>query len=174
MYPPSWNIHCISGLKNNKKRPFTKEEDNIILDYIATNGPRWKEISSLLNGRSVKQCRERYRTYLNPSLRNDPWTDEEDQKLIILYKKYGPKWVEISKHFRGRSDNMIKNRFNYHIIKRPRNFKMDQKKIMKLLNEHDMPNDIIIKNEQKITDNSFSIFEEFNMSDFLDETLFEL
>lgn len=104
----------------HKKRIFTKEEDEKILKYVNIYGQNWKEIASMIDGRTEKQCRERYRTYLNPSIRKDPFTPDEDALLIALYNSYGPKWAEISKHFIGRSDNMLKNRFNYHIIHRPR------------------------------------------------------
>lgn len=174
MYRLVWGNYLIFEHKSNKKRLFTKEEDNIILDYVNTKGQNWKVISSLLNNRSEKQCRERYRTYLNPSLRNDPWTTEEDQKLISLYKQYGPKWVVIAKHFHGRSDNMIKNRFNYHIIKRPRKMKIDQKKILQLLDEHDISNDVNVKSESEIIEKTIPLDELIPLPDLFETQLFEL
>ncbi|EAY13266.1 Myb-like DNA-binding domain containing protein [Trichomonas vaginalis G3] len=113
----------VMNQQKRKKRIFTKEEDDLILNYVNKYGQNWREIAGMLQGRTEKQCRERYRTYLNPSIRKDPWTPEEDNLLIQLYNTYGPKWAELAKHFQGRSDNMLKNRFNYHIIKRPRHSK---------------------------------------------------
>jgi hypothetical protein len=49
---------------------------------------------------------------LNPNIRRDPFTIEED--LIILVKRLniGNKWSEIIKDMQGRTENNVKNRFN--------------------------------------------------------------
>jgi hypothetical protein len=49
---------------------------------------------------------------LNPKIRRDPFTIEED--IIILEKrlKIGNKWSEIVKELQGRTENNVKNRFN--------------------------------------------------------------
>ena len=49
---------------------------------------------------------------MNPNIRRDPFTVEED--LIILEKRLniGNKWSEIIKDMEGRTENNVKNRFN--------------------------------------------------------------
>lgn len=49
---------------------------------------------------------------MNPNIRREPFTIEED--LIILEKrlKIGNKWSEIIKLMPGRTENNVKNRFN--------------------------------------------------------------
>ena len=45
---------------------------------------------------------QRYVNQLDPNIRRDQWTDEEDTKLIEVYTRIGPKWAEIAKEFPGR------------------------------------------------------------------------
>ena len=49
---------------------------------------------------------------MNPNIRRDPFSIEED--LIILEKRLniGNKWSEIIKDMQGRTENNVKNRFN--------------------------------------------------------------
>jgi len=48
---------------------------------------------------------------LDPKIKQEEWSDEEDRKIIELYCLIGRKWSEISKHLSGRPENKIKNRF---------------------------------------------------------------
>ena len=92
---------------------------------IQENGLKnWNQIANSFNmtlnsQRNGKQCRERWVNFLNPNIRRDPFTIEED--LIILEKRLniGNKWSEIIKDMEGRTENNVKNRFNmmYKTIK---------------------------------------------------------
>jgi hypothetical protein len=64
-----------------------------------------------MDSRNERQCRERWKNYINPSLRSDPWTLEEDQLVVQKYAEFGPKWNKISKFFSNRSDNAVRNRW---------------------------------------------------------------
>jgi hypothetical protein len=70
--------------------------------------------------RSPKQCRERWANHLDPGIRKDPFTAEEDARIIELYKVHGTKWARIRKEFPGRTYNGIKNRFYYHLLHKRR------------------------------------------------------
>ena len=108
--------------KTPKKRAFTPEEDSMILMLLSQSKEMsWKEISQYIPGKTTRQSRERYQTYLAPGINQSPWTQEEDSLLLKKYNEIGPKWAEISKFFNGRSANALKNRFNVHIIHRSRN-----------------------------------------------------
>jgi hypothetical protein len=62
--------------------------------------------------RNGKQCRERWVNFLNPEIKKDPFSVQEDIFLLETRLKIGNKWAEIVKQMAGRTENNIKNRFN--------------------------------------------------------------
>ena len=103
------------------KGPWTPEEDQKLIDLVDEIGEqKWVVIAARLGTRSGKQARERWHNHLNPTLRKDPFTLEEEEKIELLYSQLGSKWADIAKHLPGRSDNAIKNYFNTCMTKRYR------------------------------------------------------
>ncbi|KAL3499389.1 hypothetical protein ACH5RR_038482 [Cinchona calisaya] len=101
------------------KGPWTKEEDDLIIHLVEKLGSkRWSAIAKFLPGRIGKQCRERWHNHLDPAIKKDAWTEEEEAILSHYHQIYGNKWAEISRFLPGRTDNAIKNHWNCSVKKK--------------------------------------------------------
>jgi hypothetical protein len=100
------------------KGPWTIEEDRKLLEWVKKEGAcKWSHCADFIEGRSGKQCRERWFNTLNPNVKKGNWTAYEDYLIFNLYSEYGSKWSRIAAHFKGRTENSIKNRF-YSTLRR--------------------------------------------------------
>jgi len=101
------------------KGSWTKEEDDLLVTLVESYGAKcWSMIATHLNGRIGKQCRERWYNHLDPDIRKEPWTEEEDDVICNFYSEHGSKWSELSKILKGRPSNAIKNHWNSTLKKR--------------------------------------------------------
>ncbi|KAI9297172.1 Homeodomain-like protein, partial [Neoconidiobolus thromboides FSU 785] len=96
------------------KGAWTKEEDGLLIQLMNENKNTisWSSFGRVIKTRTGKQCRERWHNHLDPNVNKAPFTDQENQIILDMYHKIGPKWATISKQLVGRPDNSIKNHFN--------------------------------------------------------------
>ncbi|XP_028288372.1 myb-related protein A isoform X2 [Parambassis ranga] len=99
------------------KVKWSRDEDEKLKKLVEQHGTdSWKIIANLFPGRTDGQCQHRWQKVLNPKLVKGPWTKEEDQKVIDLVHKYGPKrWSVIAKHLQGRIGKQCRERWHNHL-----------------------------------------------------------
>ncbi|KAG9269798.1 transcriptional activator Myb [Astyanax mexicanus] len=106
-----------TGKRHLGKTRWTREEDEKLKRLVEHHGSEdWKVIASFLPNRTDVQCQHRWQKVLNPELIKGPWTKEEDQRVIELVQKYGPKrWSVIAKHLKGRIGKQCRERWHNHL-----------------------------------------------------------
>ncbi|XP_051735326.1 transcriptional activator Myb isoform X1 [Ctenopharyngodon idella] len=109
--------HAKTGKRHLGKTRWTREEDEKLKRLVEHHGSEdWKVIASFLPNRTDVQCQHRWQKVLNPELIKGPWTKEEDQRVIELVQKYGPKrWSVIAKHLKGRIGKQCRERWHNHL-----------------------------------------------------------
>ena len=108
------------------RKGFSRIEDEQLMRLVARMGARnWDIIASYIPDRTARQCRDRWKFYLCPSVNRTPWTAEEDQLLLRKYREIGPKWSQLCQYFENRTLNNVKNRWN-SVIRKVRTWKLDE------------------------------------------------
>lgn len=106
------NHRPLSFPKGKRTRRWARYEDIKLFNLVAAHGLEWSIISQQLPGHSIDDIRERYNNTLNPEIRKSLFTEEEDHKLLQLVKQHGNNWKEVKRHIKGRSIQMLKNRYH--------------------------------------------------------------
>lgn len=124
--------------KKVKKIKFTKEEDEKLYSLVEKYGENeWALISSHMENRNPRQCRERWKNCLNPKFSTNKWTKEEDNLLLEKFKEIGNHWNKITQYFPNRSMYSVRNRIikiNKNIIYNRNAYQ--ENKIMKTLSNN--------------------------------------
>lgn len=129
-----WPEQDDSTLENKacKRCTWSEAEDQLLL-AMATKETNvdWAEVANAMRSveprrgptKTAKQCRERWHNRVNPIIKQEPWTAEEEDRFFDLHQKYGAKWSEIATELTGRTDNTIKNYFYCRLRKIARRIK---------------------------------------------------
>jgi hypothetical protein len=93
------------------KGRWTKEEDDVIAQSVASGNDKWSEIAKRLPGRIGEQIKERWINVLDPDVKRGIWTEEEMRILRDAQAELGNRWSEIARRIPGRNENSVKNRW---------------------------------------------------------------
>ncbi|XP_020097052.1 uncharacterized protein LOC109716141 isoform X2 [Ananas comosus] len=79
-------------------------------------GKNWKKIAECFPDRTDVQCLHRWQKVLNPDLVKGPWSKEEDDIIVEMVNKYGPKkWSTIAQALPGRIGKQCRERWHNHL-----------------------------------------------------------
>ncbi|KAI9444973.1 hypothetical protein H4582DRAFT_1912427 [Lactarius indigo] len=101
-------LHSLSP--SIKKSAWTKDEDEKLMSLYKLYGTKWSIIARQIPGRTDDACSKRYREALDPALKKDEWTQDEDAKLLGLYAQMGGRWVQVGQQLQ-RSSLGCRNRW---------------------------------------------------------------
>lgn len=88
------------------------DEDKRLKVAVMLFGARcWNKIAQFAPGRTQVQCRERWLNCLDPSLNLEPWTEEEDAKLLSALAEHGYSWSKVAMCVPPRTDNQCRRRW---------------------------------------------------------------
>lgn len=98
------------------KSYWNQSEDDALRKLVGEDGPnKWKSYAKEIPGRTGKQCRERWANHLNPTINKGTFTPEEDAIIARAVDEFGYKWADIATLLPGRTDNLVKNRYNQSV-----------------------------------------------------------
>ena len=168
--PGHSSIQCSARYKRIqsgiKKGSWNKEEDKILLELYDKYGKNWAKISKEMRTRTGKQIRDRFLNSLDKGIDKSKFTINEDEEIIKLYKIYGNSWCIIAKFLKGRTGDMVKNRF-YSRLNKIINNNISTQFTNNLLN-----NDLVNYDIEKLNDDDSIQFNQiYNI--FFDEDLNE-
>nr|QSD99672.1 MYB family transcription factor [Melilotus albus] len=106
-----------------KKGPWSKEEDELLKAYVTKYGEKnWNTVSKNAGlNRDGKSCRFRWYNHLHSKVKKGSFNkEEEEEKVLQLYTKFGGLWSKMAAELPGRTDNAIKNFWNSRKRKRER------------------------------------------------------
>lgn len=103
---------CESKRKCGAQPKFTDEEDQMLVELVRQFGlSSWSKIAHELKNKTSKQCKDRWKNYVNPALNHNEFSEEEDELLMKKVNEVGTRWTIVKDFFPDRSINNIRYRW---------------------------------------------------------------
>lgn len=85
---------------------WTAAEDVRLIQSLEQNGLSWETIGESMPGRSVPQCRKRWKAVREQgrSARLGPWKPVESARLRAAFKEFGENWIKLAEKVGSRND----------------------------------------------------------------------
>ncbi len=123
-----------------KHEKWTKEEDEQLKNLVDLHEENWVEIAKEMRNRTNVQCSQHYQRTLNPTIKHEKWTEEEDEQLKNLVDQHGEKWAEIAKEMPGRTDIRCRQRYKRNLspptIKQGKWTEEENEQLQNLVDQH--------------------------------------
>lgn len=141
------------------RRRFTEEEDRKLVHLVEKHGRnKWEQVAKAFkNDLTARQCRERFKYHVDPSINKSSWTPEEEKLIRKLVRKYGKKWAKIAPHFNHRPDSAIKNHYSVMMYR-------DQKRSLNAQVSDDFEEIVETEEIEEMEDTEESSYEESPVS----------
>ena len=77
---------------------------------------RWKPVELYLHSKGFSrtriQCRNRWMEHLRPGITLDPFSIEDEMKLVQLHAVFGNQWCQIAEQMGNRSSGQVRTHYN--------------------------------------------------------------
>jgi hypothetical protein len=104
--------------KKRNRNKFHPDEDARLRTLVEKYGcDAWGRIAPEMPGRTVRQCRDRWKHYLSSTPAHSEWTFAEDRLLFEKIHMIGPKWTQLCHFFPGKTDLQIKHRWTQNLAR---------------------------------------------------------
>jgi hypothetical protein len=84
------------------KKPWSEEEDRLLLRLCRNEHARFEQIAALIEGRNAKMCYSRYRRLTYQT--RVGWSKSENQRLLELVAVHGEDWKLLAGCFPRKSE----------------------------------------------------------------------
>ncbi|RKP25686.1 Homeodomain-like protein, partial [Syncephalis pseudoplumigaleata] len=106
--------HCQRSVESSHARrgSWTEEENERLRELVAQYGFLWTTIAQHMGTRTATQCRDRWRSSMEPGRKPGRWTGDEDELLRRGVEQYGRRWKMVASVVPGRTPRQCSARWN--------------------------------------------------------------